>query len=280
MKMLVSAATLLALGYGCALGQSPTSAPASAPATAPATPSATAPAVDPTVTKALQMLQDRGLTLKEFEARLRYQVLHTRDGTTEVNRGLAAYLMDTPARVAIVLEDLIIDGNIADKNLEHQFVFDGKWLIERDPKKKIFRKVQVAKAGSNPFKLRGPLPMPIGQKVADVLADFAVTAVADKIISPDTRPKADKALPADVVHLQLTPRKADAFDFAQLDLWVDPATQLPLKLVKEGLDGNTTTIWLSEVLVNKGGVATLPVFNVKEPAKSEGWYVEIKGAEK
>lgn len=228
---------------------------------------ATAPSTE--ALAALKILEDRGSTLKDFSAKLRYEVEHVRTATTEINRGQAAYVKDPSgiARVAILLDDLIVNGAIAKTKVDHRFVFDGTWMIEKDPDKKIYREIQLVsdKVKANAFKLRGPLPMPIGQKVADVLADFVVSAeVADKKDPPNT------------VHLKLIPNREGVYTFKQLDLWLDttPDVQLPIKMVQTNLDDNTTTITLKDIKINAGAPAENPIFNVDAPPPGTGWRTE------
>ena len=267
----VVAIAIIMSGVGLACAQTvpaTTSAPATSPATAPAT------APSPEALAVLKMLEDRGATLKDFHAKLRYEVEHVRDGTTEINRGEAAYIKDAggAARVAILLDDLVVGGAVAQKNLDHRFVFDGTWLIEKDPQKKIYRQIQLVADGvkANPFKLRGPLPMPIGQKVGDVLHDFAATFV----------PVA-KTDPAGTAHLTLIPTREGVFNFKQLDLWVDQSekVQLPIKLVQTGLDDNTTSILLRDMQPNTGDAEKSPIFDITPPPAGGGWVIDRRPIE-
>ena len=70
----------------------------------------------------------------------------------------------------------------------------------------------------------------VGQDKKDVRALFDVTKIA---------PAKDD--PAGTVHLQLKPKDGSDFarKFSTIDVWIDPATQMPLRI--ETLDKNQTT---------------------------------------
>jgi hypothetical protein len=229
---------------------------------------------DPVVAKTLKLLEERGDTLKDFTADLRYSVVHARAGTTETNTGTAAFVKDAAGtvRVAIQLDKLIVDGAIADEGLNHQIVFNGAWITEKDPPKKIYRRVQVTPEGAakqDPFALRGPLPLPIGQKVGKVLEEFTVTPM-----------KAPAKSPTGAVALKLVPKKEGVYDFSELKVVVDPSekVQLPIRLARTGTDGNVTNIELFNPKINTGEAGKLNIFDVSEP-KEAGWSKEIRPLE-
>jgi hypothetical protein len=223
----------------------------------------------------LKLLEDRGGTLKDFTANLRYSVEHVREAATETNTGTVAYVREAgkETKMAIQLDNLIVDGAKVREGLNHQIVFDGLWITEKDPPNKTFRRIEVAKAGGvkkDPFALRGPIPLPIGQSAAQVLKDFKV----EKIPFADHPTKPVAKAP---VALRLTPKVEKVYDFTQLDLVVDtdPAVKLPVRIAKTGLDENITTVIFRELKINTGEAGKLPIFDVSEP-KEAGWKKEIK----
>jgi outer membrane lipoprotein-sorting protein len=114
-----------------------------------------------------------------------------------------------------------------------EYLLDGGWLIDRDYKRAIEVKRQVLRPGEkvNLLKLgEGPFPLPIGQPKEDVHREFVVT-------------RGDPAMegPKGASHIALKPREGTrlAKKFAQIDVWVDPQTQMPVRI--EALDANETT---------------------------------------
>jgi hypothetical protein len=245
------------------------------PATAPA---AADPATDASIRDTLKLLEDRGGTLKDFTASLRYSVEHVREAATETNTGTVAYVREDgkPTKMALQLDNLIIDGAKVREGLNHQIVFDGLWITEKDPENKIYRRIEVAKPGGpkkDPFALRGPIPLPIGQNAAQVLIDFTV----EKIAFTDHPTKPVAKLP---VALRLTPKVEKVYDFTQLDLVVDtdPSVKLPVRIAKTGLDENITTVIFRDLKINTGAAGKLSIFDVSEP-KEAGWKKDIRPLE-
>jgi hypothetical protein len=114
-----------------------------------------------------------------------------------------------------------------------EYLLDGGWLVDRDYKRAIEVKRQVLRPGEkiNLLKLgEGPFPLPIGQPKEDVHREFIVT-------------KGDPAMegPKGASHIALKPREGTrlAKKFAQIDVWVEPQTQMPVRI--EALDANETT---------------------------------------
>jgi outer membrane lipoprotein-sorting protein len=114
-----------------------------------------------------------------------------------------------------------------------EYLLDGGWLVDRDYKRAIEVKRQVLRPGEkvNLLKLgEGPFPLPIGQPKEDVHREFIVT-------------KGDPAMegPKGASHIALKPREGTrlARKFAQIDVWVDQQTQMPVRI--EALDANETT---------------------------------------
>ena len=120
-----------------------------------------------------------------------------------------------------------------DKPEKLEYLLDGGWLIDRDYRRSIEVKRQVLRPGEkiNLLKLgEGPFPLPIGQPKEQVRKEFEVT-------------KGDPALggPKGAPHVALKPRAGTrlARKFSQIDVWVDPQTQMPVRI--EALDANETT---------------------------------------
>ena len=114
-----------------------------------------------------------------------------------------------------------------------EYLLDGGWLVDRDYRRSIEVKRQVLRPGEkiNLLKLgEGPFPLPIGQPKQDVHREFDVS-------------KGDRTMggPKGAPHVALRPKDGTrlARKFKQIDVWVDPHTQMPVRI--EALDVNEVT---------------------------------------
>ncbi len=170
----------------------PSDAPATAaPAVPPAVGVATAPAVDPRADRLLDALQKRDDTLKDFTAKLRSEVVHSRTLDTETQFGTFDYVKGPAGRkFAAQFDKSSVDG-AKPRTIDQKITFDGEWLTIRDVQKMLFVREQLAPPGKpyDPFKLgQGQFPIPIGQDKKDILREFTVT-----VAPPDAAPGADPA---------------------------------------------------------------------------------------
>ncbi len=111
------------------------------------------------------------------------------------------------------------------------------WLTERDHRRRHEIRRQVLRPGQNINLLRlgeGPFPLPIGQSPADVLREFDVS-------KGELRRSTPKAV-REWAHIVLTPRPGTtlAGRFATIDVWIDPATNMPARI--ETLSDTRTTV--------------------------------------
>jgi outer membrane lipoprotein-sorting protein len=114
-----------------------------------------------------------------------------------------------------------------------EYLLDGGWLVDRDYRRSIEVKRQVLRPGEkiNLLKLgEGPFPLPIGQPKEEVHKEFDVSKGDPALIGPKGAP-----------HVALKPKERTrlARKFAQIDVWVDPQTSMPVRI--EALDANETT---------------------------------------
>jgi len=114
-----------------------------------------------------------------------------------------------------------------------EYLLDGGWLVDRDYRRSIEVKRQVLRPGEkiNLLKLgEGPFPLPIGQPKEEVHKEFDVSKGDRGLVGPKGAP-----------HVALKPKEGTrlARKFAQIDVWVDPQTSMPVRI--EALDANETT---------------------------------------
>ena len=213
----------------------------------------------------LRRLDERGKTLHSFTADIRMTVHHLRTDEKDINIGRIWYqTTKAGARFDIHFNILVVDGAIARRHADHDIVFDGRWLIDRDGAAKIYRKIELAPPGRkyDPLKIgQGPIPIPIGQNPAEVAKRFAVTVAAPG--------KGNAGL----IHLVLVPRDSKAFTFRRIELWIDPKIDLPVKILRIDPDSTPTLAVFTKVSINQ------PMkhdFHVSPPPAGAGWTVDIQ----
>lgn len=223
------------------------------------------------VLAALKMLQARGQTLHNFSADLKVTVHHLRTDEKDMNIGKIWYLRKGgTTEFDIRFNMLVVDGAIARHHADHDIIFDGRWLIDRNGAAKIYRKIQLVGRGQkfNPLRLgQGPIPIPIGQSSAMVLREFHVSVV------PNQAHAAGEAAKPQFIHLRLVPRDKRAFAFIQMDFWINPVLSLPVKIERIDPDGTPTVAVLSKIKVNH---SMRHNFHVAAPTSGSGWTVDVE----
>ncbi len=222
--------------------------------------------VSPQVMRLLTMLYHRGKTLHNFKADVRVTVNHLRSGETDINMGRIWYQRTKNGRTRfdIHFSILAVDGAIARHHADHDIIFDGRWLIDRNGSAKIYRKIEVAPPGAhfNPLKLgEGPIPIPIGQRPETVLREFKITVVQMK------------HQPRHTVAIKLIPKNPKAFTFDSLTFVISTRLQLPISIRRVDPDGTPTTAVFSKIIVNK---VMHHSFHISPPPSNAGWTVMIK----
>lgn len=210
---------------------------------------------DSPVDQILDALDRSGNRLQDFVADVTLTQADARSGDSSSSAGKVYFQRtDTGTRIRVSFDTETVGNHQLDKKVD--YLLDDGWLWERDYRRKTEIKRQVLQPGQkmNLLKLgEGPFPLPIGQDKAEVHRQFDVAKVAPK-----------EGDPADTLHLTLTPKEDSqlARKFSSIDVWVDPATQMPRRI--EAVDANETTVRttdLTHLRMNQGIAAdafTLP----------------------
>ncbi len=170
------------------------------------------------------------------------------------------------------------------------FVFDGEWLVEKTPAEKMFIKRQVVAPGENFDPLRigeGPLPIPIGQKRADIDARFDSELLPPESgLIPEKADDEERAEGARLTEfargsyqIKLTPKpggEAES-DFREIRLWYKPADSgrlLPLMARTINTNEDVSIVQLINVKTNDEARVDQKALETTTPA--EGWEVRIE----
>lgn len=204
---------------------------------APAQAPAPAGAVDPV----LQQLEQVGKSLREFSARIKLIETDNTLGEETIRAGDVWYQKkpDGSTRIRVLLNRRLSEDQKRAFPEKIEYLLEGPWLTDRNYQTKVEVRRQVLKPGQKMdlFKLgEGPFPMPIGQTPQDVHRLFNVRLV----------PLA-KGDPAGTTHVELIPKPNTdlARKFAQIDVWVDPKTHMPVRI--DTLDAKKQTIRSTEL---------------------------------
>jgi hypothetical protein len=265
----------------------PEATPAAAPAAAPAAPPAPLPAPKLGVDELLTKLETADKDLRTLTASIQYVKVfpdaqggdkHTRRGTISfmnLDPGLAT---GKPRRMfAVTFNELIIDTT---RRVEpRSFVFDGSWLVERDDVAKQFFTRRVVAPGSDADPMRigeGPLPLPIGQRRADITGRFDVATVSPLENVPQGEQFAKlRELLADTHQLKLLPKAGTpgARDYREIRLWYRTSDLIPVFAQSTTADGSKHEVFLLNTKRNEA--LTTETFSTAEPKKSDGWTVDV-----
>jgi hypothetical protein len=225
---------------------------------------------------------DEGLTT--LTADIVYDKVFDLAGDQQTRRGkvyfeaLAAGTDSAKARrFAIDFDQLIVGGSSGRvENERKSYVFDGQWLVERTPGQKQIIKRQIAPPGEKFDPLRigeGPLPLPIGQKKADILSRYRAELLpADKDVA-----EGDKGFVMGSYQLRLVPRPERERDdeFREIRLWyrasADGSNLLPRMARTRARSGDETTVRLINVKLN----GTIPA-DVMDTTTPPGWDADIR----
>lgn len=276
-------------------------APTSAPALAP--PAQNQPVRDYANAEALlDALEQADAGLDRLQATVRHDVMDDLVGESQVRMGTLYFDRTKPehagtensAAPAIrrfaVKFDKIYLGSALRKEVEIH-AFDGRWYAEKHLEEKRIDRREVVAPGDtfDPLKIgEGPLPIPIGQKKADILARYNV-----ELLPPANGldPKATALLEfvASSVQLRLTPKDTRNDNHKEIRLWYagkppskmsasdSPSGRLLPRLARtEGNTinpadtGNITLIQLTEVKVNADATIDPAIMDTAAP---EGWKV-------
>ena len=232
-----------------ACAQVPVAPPASpVPPSTPSIPAAPPGDVD----RLLASVERVAATLRDFRAAVTVETTDDITGDTERRLGKVVLSQQegvpTSRAFAVILEKFIDGtGRVDDRPVRYLYA-DG-WLTEADFRERTLIRRQLARPGEpyDPLKPgEGPVPLPIGQRAADVRARF------EPSVSGDAPPKTVGAANAAVVGLKLVPRPGMADrDLIDATVWYDAATFVPRAVDARRRNGRTLVL-LRDPVVNGG----------------------------
>ena len=245
----------------------PPSAPATpgAPTTSPSTPLIPAPSLAPAPALApaqaaqfadadalLTAVERTADSLRDFRANITLETTDDVTGDTERRLGQLVFVQEEgkPAtrRFAVVFEKFI-DGSGRMDERPVRYIYADGWLTEADFKQRTLVRRQLARAGEQYDPLKpgeGPVPLPIGQRRADVLARFDASLAT----APDATLLLKSARPMVGVRLKPKPGMADR-DLVEASVWYDAQSLVPVGVEAQRKSGRTV-VSLRDATMNGG----------------------------
>lgn len=238
----------------------------------------------------LYALERADSDIRTFSARIQYERRLKLQGDVQIREGNLHFAADDPGIVpagagageadvrrgrtfAVVFDTLITDD--VKRVTDDRWIFDGRWLIEKDNEKKQYIKREIAPPESrlDPLRLgEGPLPIPIGQKRDEILARYK----AELLEASDGLESGFVAQVADTFQLRLVPREPERAqsEFTEIRLWYRKGSLHPRLAHTIDRAGDESYVWLINARINDGAFDR-SVIDLAEPDAGEGWDVQV-----
>ena len=253
----------------------PPSVPSAPAAPAPAPALATAPAARFADADALLTAVERTSdSLRDFRANITLETTDDVTGDTERRLGQLVFVQEEgkPAtrRFAVVFEKFI-DGSGRMDERPVRYIYADGWLTEADFKQRTLVRRQLARAGEQYDPLKpgeGPVPLPIGQRRADVLARFDASLAT----APDSTLLLKSARAMVGVRLKPKPGMADR-DLVEASVWYDAQSLVPVGVEAQRKSGRTV-VSLRDATMNGGIDAAQQALLSLAEKVTTGWRVD------
>lgn len=189
---------------------------------------------DATVTRVLQELEQAGNSVETIRGSVEYTVEDTLNLTTSTKFGTILFKRSHPHAMFYVHFFKTQVDDIVHRDAEW-WLFRDRWLWEAKARSKTIIKREMVRKGeeANLFDLESsPIPMPFGQKEAEIRKNFAVRLMPPQLNDP---PGCD--------HLFCVPKAGSrlAEDFKRLEYYVSRKLHLPVKIVAQNAEGTKVT---------------------------------------
>ena len=225
--------------------------------------------VQPDAMAILLALQAAGQQYPTVQADVEFHELLAELGDEQTRTGWVAYqgaVGEDPAKFRIHFDRLRLGLGRPSKE-KVDYAFDGHWFSVAKHKIKDMQHYQVVPAGgqAQPLKLgKGPFPVPFGQRADDVVKYCNVTTRASS-----------EGDPANTDYLKCITRREyrDEINFRKLEMWIDRATHLPVKIASTDASKTILTVTFSNIKPRPASAKPLKVdmFHFTDSQFGAGW---------
>jgi hypothetical protein len=224
----------------------------------------------------LAALEQSDKELVDLQAGIRYDVLKGIAGDQQIRTGQVALKNTQPRSFAVRFVELQVGARI--DQVAQTYVFDGRWLVEKDDANKLFIKREIVREGeqTDPLKIgQGPFPLPIGQAASEILALYdakLVEATTDLVANTPADQAAIENFVNESKQLVLTPKAGDTGDLTKIQLWYRKVNDrwLPRMARTTNKQDDIALIQLINIQVNQGLAGD--ALSISAPTES-GWSV-------
>lgn len=171
------------------------------------------------------------------------------------------------------------------EKIDEQYIFDGRWFVERLPQEKQFNKRELVPAGQtlDPMELMRDAPfwVSLGRDQDRLLGSYDAellptnNGLIDDPNFPELKNFTELPHVAGTYQLKLTPKPGSGFedDWEWVRIWINPTTLLPSLYIKSEWTGDLQIVELFSTKSN----TKIPdeVFDTTTPDERSGWRVQI-----
>jgi hypothetical protein len=248
------------------------------------------PAIDTLTSELLDEIESSGQSITTMQAAVIYDRRFLLQGDQHIRTGnLYFESLVGPGgvplrRFAIAFDRLFVDQVM--RNESQRFVFDGRWLVERDDaaKQYIAREVAPPGAAFDPLRLgEGPMPIPLGQRKADILSRYDARATwgGAEWVDADEAALGYRSAVESARQLILTPRPqhAESDQFQEIRLWYAEREGILLPVLSRTVSkgGDTAFVRLLAFRINDERPASVQRLREAlrmEPPAEPGWEIQ------
>ena len=193
---------------------------------------------EPTLDQWLTKLEEKANQIKTLTADLRYDRINELLDSKEIRKGTFYYKAGPPRSFAAHFT-LQISASRRGERIDKWWIYDARWLVEKNVKDKFFKRYEVApptdadEEQTEVLELgEGPFAIPIDFDKGTLLKKFEVTLVDQSEGNPEN-----------TIHLHLKPKNPEQIEESYFDLWYDRDTLLPVMVETVNEDQETRSLF-------------------------------------
>lgn len=232
----------------------------------------------------LDALSTNDKTTNSLTGAIRFTTINALEGDRQQRYGKLAIQRqpDGMRHYSVSFTQLEIDNRL--EIIDEQFIFDGRWFIERLPQDKQFNKRELVPAGQtlDPMELMRDAPfwVSVGHNTDRLLASYdadilpSTESLIDNTDFPELGYLAELPHIVSATQLVLTPKPGSGFedDWEWVRIWINPETLQPALYIKAEWTGDLQIVELFSVETN--GDIKPGAFDTTTPDARDGWRIQ------
>lgn len=172
----------------------------------------------------LDRMERAGVTIQDLKCQVTYQVKDEINDDTRTRKGEIRFLDQKPNPIFYVHFDKLVQDGAVHRD-DEWYVFDGTTLWEAKSKTRVIVKRELVAKGQHIdlFDIeQSPIPIPFGQRKAEILNSFNVKMLPS---SPGD--------PRETIHLACTPKESSRLtkEYDKIEFFVCQTVNLPIRII-------------------------------------------------